>query len=407
MGHYSYLEIGSARLFWTREWYAPDAAALFTESDRYFEAGQDGEGDAFGYRTTARRMRERLQARGFTARRAWSGFSAAVTNWAEDPGTGRPPGSVQEEFERFVRQLDLDHQLDLLVFSSDLDGDAYTRKLEEVEGARDQPDAFLVHLDERDVVRLLLDRVPDASVVTLDLSPLTGCCVEMDLRQPIAESARREQLQRVAVDSPLIVLTEGKTDSRLLSDGIKVTHPHLSGFINFIDFEGVKAQPGAGTLPQTVYAFVASGVANRIVAIGDNDTAAHDALEKIKKDPNLPDNVRILHYPDLSLLQNYPTLGPSGPELIPMDINGSAGALEMYFGQDALTIDGQLAPVQWTSFKSKVGRYHGALRDKDKKAVQRRFEEKVERAHARGRPAPGEDWSGIEAIVDHLLTAFD
>lgn len=79
----------------------------------------------------------------------------------------------------------------------------------------------------------------------------------------------------------------------------------------------------------------------------------------------------------------------------------------MYFGQDALTIDGELAPVQWTSLNPKVRRYQGALRDKDKKAVQQRFEQKVKRAHARGGPAPGEDWSGIEAIVDHLLIAFD
>ncbi|MCP9952327.1 HEPN/Toprim-associated domain-containing protein [Actinomadura madurae] len=392
MGHHSYLEIGSARLFWTREWCHPDAAALFTESDRYFETGQDGDGNAYGYQTTARRMRERLQARGFTARRAWSGFTAALTKWAEDPDRSRAPGSGQEEFQRFLSQLE-----------PDLNS---PERIDEFTAAHDQPFAFLVHLDDRDVVRLLLDQVPDDSVVTLNLSELTGCCVEMDERQPIAASARREQLQRVAVDSPLIVLTEGKTDSRLLSDGMKVTHPHLSGFINFIDFEAVKAEPGAGMLPKIVYAFVASGVANRIVAIGDNDTAAHGALEKIKTS-NLPDNVRILHYPDLSILQNYPTLGPSGPGVIPMDINGCAGAVEMYFGQDALTIDGELAPVQWTSLNPKVRRYQGALRDKDKKAVQQRFEQKVKRAHARGGPAPGEDWSGIEAIVDHLLIAFD
>ncbi len=229
----------------------------------------------------------------------------------------------------------------------------------------------------------------------------------MDPQRPIAESARQEQLQRVALDSPLIVLTEGSTDSRLLSDGMEITHPHLSGFINFIDFDSFKAEGGVAMLPKIVYAFVGSGVANRIAAIGDNDTEAHDALEKIKKDPNLPDNVRILHYPDLPTLKNYPPLGPYSADPVLTDINGSAGALEMYLGRDVLTIDGQLVPVQWRNYNPKLGRYQGTLLDKDKKTVQKAFAEKVKQAHARGGTTEEEDWSGIEAIIERLLTTFD
>ena len=391
MSHNSYLRIGSASLFFTRDWYDRDIAALFTEADRYFEAGEDGERDSYGYQTTGRQMRERLQARGFSTQRAWSGLASAVARWAEEPGEGRRQGSVEEEFQRYARQLE-DFPLD---------------SFEEIEAAHDQPSAFLVHLDTRDVLRLLLDQVPDDTVVTLDLSELTGCCVEMDPQQPIAESARLEQLQRVALDSPLIVLTEGSTDSRLLSDGMEITHPHLRGFINFIDFDSFKTEGGVAMLPKIVYAFVASGVANRIAAIGDNDTEAHDALEKIKKDPNLPDNVRILHYPDLPTLKNYPTLGPYSADPVLTDINGSAGALEMYLGLDVLTIDGQLVPVQWRNYNPKLGRYQGTLLDKDKKTVQKAFAEKVKQAHARRGTTEEEDWSGIESIIERLLTAFD
>jgi HEPN/Toprim N-terminal domain 1 len=209
VSHNSYVRIGSASLFFTRDWYDRDIAALFPKADRYFQAGEDGECDSYGYQTTARQMRERLQARGFSAQMAWSGLASAGARWAEEPRDGRPPGSVKDEFQRYVRQLE-DFPLD---------------RVEEHLAALDQPFAFLVHLDRRDVLRLLLDRVPDDTVVALDLSELTGCCVEMDPDQPIAESARQEQLQRVALDSPLIVLTEGSTDSRLLSDGMEITHP--------------------------------------------------------------------------------------------------------------------------------------------------------------------------------------
>lgn len=390
MSHHSYVRVGFASLGWTRGGYDRDIAALFTEADRYFEAGQDTEGDSYGYRTTARRMRERLQTRGFSARRAWSGLESAVARWAEEPGDSRPPGSVEDEFQRFARQIE-DFPLD---------------RIEEYASAHDQPSAFLVHLDTRDVLRLLLDRVPDDAVVALDLSELTGCCVEMDPQQPIAGPAREEQLQHVALDSPLIVLTEGSTDSRLLSDGMKITHPHLIGFINFIDFESFNAEGGVAMLPKIVYAFVASGIANRIVAIGDNDTEAHDALAKLK-DARLPNNVRILHYPDLPTLKDYPTLGPYSPDPVRTDINGSAGALEMYLGLDVLTIDGQLMPVQWRNYNPRLGRYQGTPLDKDKKTAQKAFAEKVKRAHARGGTEAEEDWSGIEVIIERLLTAFD
>ena len=240
------LELKPSPAGFFRGWYERDIAALFTEADPYFEAGEDDERTSCGYQTTARQMRERRQARGFSAQRAWSGLASAVAKWAEEPGDGRPPGSVEDEFQRYARQLE-DFPLD---------------RIEEHSAAYDQPSAFLVHLDTRDVLRLLLDRVPDDTVVALDLSELTGCCVEMDPQQPIAELARQEQLQHVALDSPLIVLAEGSTDSRLLSDGMKITHPHLSGFINFIDFDSFKAEGGVAMLPKIVYAFVASGVAN-------------------------------------------------------------------------------------------------------------------------------------------------
>src|SRR5262249_55616518 len=152
-----------------------DIAALFIEADRFFEAGENGERGSYSYQTTARRMRERLQARGFSARRAWGGFASAVARGVEEPGGGRPPGTVEDECQRYVRQLE-DFPLDSVA---------------EIGGAFDQPYAFLVHLDRRDVLRLLLDHVPDDTVVALDLSELTGCCVEMDPQQPIAELARR------------------------------------------------------------------------------------------------------------------------------------------------------------------------------------------------------------------------
>jgi hypothetical protein len=388
MSHNSYVRIGSATFFWCRDGYDPELAALFTEADRHYElipaADEDTEDSVvYDYRVTARQMRQRLKARAFTVGRAWSDLELAVKKWAEDPDGDRSPQDVGTEFERYVRILEG----------------------RETFADHEEPRALLL-LDPRILLCLLLDRVPDETLVALELAELTGCCVELDPHQPIAEPSRKEQLRRVAVDAPLIVLTEGSADSRLLSMGMEITHPHLIGFINFIDFIGVPAEGSAGTLAKTLYSFVAAGIANRIVAIADNDTAAHEALSKIKEDKKIPDSYRILHYPDLPLLKSYPTLGPYASEAVLTDVNGRAGALEMYLGHDALTLDEELAPIQWTNYSPKLQRYQGALLPRDKTGVQKAFEDKVAAAHRGADPAAG-DWSGIHAIIEHILDAFD
>lgn len=123
VSHHSYVRIGSASLFYARDWYDRDIAALSSEADRYFESGKDDEGDSYGYQTTARRMRERLQARGFSAQRAWSGLASAVARWAKEPADGRPSGSVEDEFQRYARQLE----------------DVELVSIEDFEAAHDQP----------------------------------------------------------------------------------------------------------------------------------------------------------------------------------------------------------------------------------------------------------------------------
>lgn len=50
------------------------------------------------------------------------------------------------------------------------------------------------------------------------------------------------------------------------------------------------------------------------------------------------------------MLRAYPTLGPQLSDPVIMDVNGKAGALEMYLGRELLTVDGQLVPVQWMGY---------------------------------------------------------
>ncbi|GAA5120955.1 hypothetical protein GCM10025762_40870 [Haloechinothrix salitolerans] len=375
-------------MFWSRDSYDSVLAALFTEADRHHD------GEEYGYRSTAALTRDRLQLQGFTATHARRQIDAAVGEWRQKVGPDDPgPRNSDDLLDTYREILD--------VPKDDFDRPSWFAYLEIQE-----PSDVYLDLDARAMLRVILDMVPNSTEIFLDLSELTGCCVELDPTEPIAERGRTDQRAKLAADAPLIVLTEGTTDSELLSLALEVTHPHLVGMVNFLDF-GSQNRPegGVGALRNTVRAFVAAGVANRFVALADNDAAAYEGLGELKSSRVLPATCRVLHYPDLELLEDYPTLGPYSAETVNANVNGRAGSLEMYLGVDVLTLDGSLAPVQWRSFKPKVRRYHGSLLDPDKKRVQETFRRKVQDARSKG--PDGMDWTGIRAIMKAIIHAFD
>ncbi|MFF4205739.1 HEPN/Toprim-associated domain-containing protein [Streptomyces sp. NPDC001668] len=395
MGHHSFVAIGDHTFLYCADSYLPDIAALFTEEDRcpvVHHTHDDGQPWAeFAYATTVNALRERLQVQGFTQARARQALAAGL---APMNGEDSPSAPDPATFEDGIRQF-LAEEPEAFPAERDDLSHASGESLEELSR----------RMDSRDFVRLLLDCAPDPQgTVSLDLTQLTGCCVELDPSQRIAEHARAEQLADLSQTAPLLVLTEGTTDARLLSAGMGVTHPHLKGYVTFFDYAGAGAEGGVAQLARNVAAFVAAGVANRFIALADNDTEGHAGMQKTMERA-LPDRCRVLFYPPLSLLKAYPTLGPYTDEPVLADINGRAGSLELYLGRDVLQTEDGLMPVQWKSWNGKLRRYHGSLMDGDKNMAQERFLLKV-KAHHAGTPAPDADWSGIRAIIDQLVGAF-
>ncbi|MFI9384345.1 hypothetical protein [Kutzneria sp. NPDC052558] len=83
----SFMEVGGRLLLACRESYVPDLAALFTED----ELRHDDE--HFGYVSTVRDLRDRLQLHGFTAARTRAELDDAVQDLARqapDPRRRRP-----------------------------------------------------------------------------------------------------------------------------------------------------------------------------------------------------------------------------------------------------------------------------------------------------------------------------
>ena len=124
-----------------------------------------------------------------------------------------------------------------------------------------------------------------------------------------------------AENAPRIILTEGSTDRAILKEALSILYPHLAEYYSFLEFNSSRSPGGAGHLVSLVKAFAGAGVTNRIVALFDNDTSAREATRALKP-LSLPSNIVALHYPDLELLRDYPTLGPSG--LTTLNVNGLA-----------------------------------------------------------------------------------
>jgi hypothetical protein len=153
--------------------------------------------------------------------------------------------------------------------------------------------------------------------------------------------------------APVVVLTEGSTDAEFLKAGLHVLYPHLTDVLRFLDYEAERRpEGGVSALSRMVRAFAAAGIANRIVAVFDNDAAAIEVTQALDC-ANLPSKVRVIHYPDSELGRSYPTLGPPNADS-PMNsialanINGLAASIEIYLGEDVLSgTDGTFFPIQW------------------------------------------------------------
>ncbi|WP_143736892.1 HEPN/Toprim-associated domain-containing protein [Microbispora sp. GKU 823] len=259
--------------------------------------------------------------------------------------------------------------------------------------------------DDRFSLRLILLALPEAEVI-LDVTDLVSGGWLPDQPLKIASGGMDEMRTVASTHAPTVVLTEGRTDAEFLSAALSVLHPHLTDLIRFLDFDQ-RNEGGAGALVRLVRAFAAAGIANKVVALFDNDSAASDAL-RVLNTTTLPPNIRVVRYPDIDLASTYPTLGPPTMEaprgsLDQANVNGLAGSIELYLGRDVLTLpDGAFRPVQWQSLH-KSG-YHGVVTDKDQ--IHELFRAKVDAARRNPSKVAEQDWDGLCRILDKILTAF-
>ncbi len=251
--------------------------------------------------------------------------------------------------------------------------------------------------DTRIMIRAILAALPDASEIRIDVTDIVDGGY-MSLDDNPHEAALEWMAQEISSGSPVIVLMEGPSDARILQSAVEIRKPHLKDFLRFPDFS-FSPESNASALVKTVKTFASAGIRNRVVAIFDNDTAAEDALRPLAED-SLPRNISVFRLPYLPLASAYPTIGPNGTDV--MDVNGLAGSIELYTGEDVLRDqNGELRPVQWRGFNDRLDRYQGEVTHK--RAIQEAYEAKVKATQLGELPQILPDWTGLDLVLDSIV----
>lgn len=412
MGTYTEFEVNGYQLLTTKSAVVPEIMTVFQESDRQEFSRPIDASDAEDVRTvvryesTASRIIDRLEVMGFTLARARAEFDAErrseIERWEDEEHDWRPdnlPLLKRMTFRSYQRALGRVMTAKLYGYSDEpVTRDPVSRYI------LDDHDELVLGWfgnDIRLLIRTACEVVPGGAPVAQDITDLIAAGY-YTASERVCEQATIGLLSQHPENSSRIILTEGTNDAHVLKAGLELLYPHLANYFSFLDFDAIRAPGGASQLVSVIKAFAGAGITNRTIALFDNDTAAGDALRALDRTA-LPKNIRALHYPDIPLLNRYPTIGPSG--LMRLNVNGLAGSIELYFGKDILQSGNGLMPVQWRGYSEAMKQYHGEVTQKA--SLLKAFNERTARCRNDQAVIGKTDWSGIDAILQTIFHAFD
>ena len=413
----------NGRTLFAGKWPPNELLSIFRESERHVhmrpptEDNEDGK--VYVYECPVGHLIDRLEIMGFTLTRAqhqMEKLCADALNSIEFRLIPKNEPADKSEIRRkkleIINNSRFDDWLEAYIRVTDawLSGSFYQRSdrgpldhhlylflMEEpdapVEGVRNPFE------ETRFQLRAMLAFFPSEAMATLDYTPMV---VNWDIppTERLADAATDSLLAPARRTEPIIVLTEGRTDTRILSRSLEKLFPHLAHLYTFLDHERFGPQPGTSGLGNLFKGLAGCRITNRVIALFDNDAAGTVALRKTKERP-FPANFLAMQLPTLDSARNYPTLGPTG--LAYIDINGQACGVELYLGTPSLTgDDNALTPIQWTGFEHQLQKYQGELL-LGKERVQERYLQHLETAADAG---SNPDFEDMRCLLRSIFQAF-
>lgn len=251
-------------------------------------------------------------------------------------------------------------------------------------------------------IRLILDKCNPNEELSVDISEMVEWTYpsidEMQLGEP---------------NEKIIVLVEGTNDKSILEFALKNIYPHLYDLYYFMDFElnsGKKRRGGIDTISNNLKAFIYSKLSARFIGIFDNDTAGTQAIKKFLYEiGNLPENIRVISYPNINRAKKYPTMGMNG-KIIMDNVNGRACSIELYLPNFILKDGADYPPIEWQSrMKANIGKeelheYQGIVSHKAE--IETRFKEYRKSIENGEHDFKLNEWPDIKKLLDTIIYAF-
>jgi hypothetical protein len=370
--------------------------------DDFFDDFDEEEADdAFGYQAPVGTIVTRLDLMGFTSERCKQEMRETVEALLADDGEDSIVTSDDNGRERIISIIEI----------VDISLSAHLKRCM----SGDIPGSGLTNLEERCVsyIDLLFETDEDPRLL---LGAILGGQdreknLRLDLRdllhagyftsdEKVSAQALQELREETSSTGPIIVITEGKFDSRVLARALQIVRPDIAGYFKFWDLDTTKAPGGTDRVVANLRSFAAAGIMNRVIGFVDND-AAGLAAEKQLRSKSLPKHYSICRLPDLDYARSYPTNGPTGQSKD--DINGRACSIEFYFGTDCLRgPDNELIPVRWKALNEAVQKWQGEL--SNKQYVQARIEALLDMAEP-DTASLDDRWDPMREIAKALVQA--
>lgn len=215
--------------------------------------------------------------------------------------------------------------------------------------------------DARQLYCVLLEDLDGDAPVELDCTWMAEFDF-IDARTTVVKDAWNNVRRSISGDEPVILLTEGSSDTSILRLSLEALFPELVDRFQFLDFSS-NLKGGAVSVVEQLKAFAACGFRNRVLAIVDHDAVARDALRGLQA-TRLPENLGVMHLPHLAIAEDYPTVGPQGK--VHVNVNGRAVGIEMFCGRRLLVDPNtlELSPVVWRGYVDGVKAYQGEITNK-------------------------------------------
>ena len=384
MGTAITLDVGGLTLTYNKNHVGWDHGMLFQTQDRqrvrsdqvnyewYEEHQEDPASMEMAFSRPLRKVVPRIELLGFTLDFARTEYDRVVQRWSEDyramsddENAPIPVLMRFEEFCSFASEYAVE-DLDDTYIDSDSEAQRHGRFHEDVRLPRlpSFRSADASSYSERSYFGGLIEIMHPYSLLrVLALNPKNLDSPVVWQHGPLVDAGwadAGEFIPEARRTQTFLVATEGSSDVHILKHALSLLRPEIVDFFRFIDVNESHPFSGAGNLLKFAEGLVKIDVHNQVVFVFDNDAEGKHAHQRLSR-LNLPQNMRAMMLPDLPDFRSFAATGPEGP--VTTDINGRAAGIECYLD---LTFEEASPPtVRWTTYKSEIGVYQGALEHKE------------------------------------------